>query len=210
MSTPHLVGKQKDVSMEVKQPAEQDGDIPVMSLPIDTEAKEPENKRGDSLMELLPEEVLWGVMMCIKTTKDRNSMSLVCRCFYEMERLQRTDLKAGCGMHPAQQAISSLCKRFTQLTTVEITYAGWVSSQGEQIDDEGLHVLALECKLLTNLSLCFCGFLRDPGFAKLANFGSNLNILKLNFIPGITGVVLHLSLVTYYCLIFRICCLFRT
>ena len=134
-----------------------------------------------------PNEVLWAITESLTCTKDRNSLSLVCKRLYEIDRLQRTYLRTGRGLHPVETSILSLCRRFEQLTTVEITYSGWSSAEGEQIDDDALHTLALECKHLTDLSLSFCGFLRDSGFARLGNSGSKLKSLRLNFIPGITG-----------------------
>jgi hypothetical protein len=142
----------------------------------------------DSWMFLLPDEVLSAVLARVETVKDRNSFSVVCRRFYEMDRIHRNHLKVGCGLHPAHQALLSLCKRFSHLSSVEIAYSGWLSSDGEQIGDEGLFILATVCTSLTKLSLNFCGFIRDPGFAKLANLGANLEVLLLNFIPGITGM----------------------
>jgi hypothetical protein len=152
------------------------------------DVEEEEIGEEDSWMFLLPDEVLLAVLARVETVKDRNSFSVVCRRFYEMDRIHRSHLKVGCGLHPAHQALLSLCKRFSHLSSVEIAYSGWLSSDGEQIGDEGLFILATECTSLTKLSLNFCGFIRDPGFAKLANLGANLDVLHLNFIPGITGM----------------------
>ncbi len=152
------------------------------------DVEEEEIGEEDSWMFLLPDEVLLAVLARVETVKDRNSFSVVCRRFYEMDRIHRSHLKVGCGLHPAHQALLSLCKRFSHLSSVEIAYSGWLSSDGEQIGDEGLFILATECTSLTKLSLNFCGFIRDPGFAKLANLGANLEVLHLNFIPGITGM----------------------
>jgi hypothetical protein len=152
------------------------------------DVEEEEIGEENSWMFLLPDEVLLAVLARVETVKDRNSFSVVCRRFYEMDRIHRSHLKVGCGLHPAHQALLSLCKRFSHLSSVEIAYSGWLSSDGEQIGDEGLFILATECTSLTKLSLNFCGFIRDPGFAKLANLGANLDVLHLNFIPGITGM----------------------
>jgi hypothetical protein len=152
------------------------------------DVEEEEIGEEDSWMFLLPDEVLSAVLARVETVKDRNSFSVVCRRFYEMDRIHRNHLKVGCGLHPAHQALLSLCKRFSHLSSVEIAYSGWLSSDGEQIGDEGLFILATVCTSLTKLSLNFCGFIRDPGFAKLANLGANLEVLLLNFIPGITGM----------------------
>jgi hypothetical protein len=152
------------------------------------DVEEEEIGEEDSWMFLLPDEVLLAVLARVETVKDRNSFSVVCRRFYEIDRIHRSHLKVGCGLHPAHQALLSLCKRFSHLSSVEIAYSGWLSSDGEQIGDEGLFILATECTSLTKLSLNFCGFIRDPGFAKLANLGANLEVLHLNFIPGVTGM----------------------
>jgi hypothetical protein len=159
---------------------------------VDGEARDEDEAnvaiQGTSFMiDDFPNEVLWAITESLTCTKDRNSLSLVCKRLYEIDRLQRTYLQTGRGLHPVGTSILSLCRRFEQLTTVEITYSGWSSAEGEQIDDDALHTLALECTHLTDLSLSFCGFLRDSGFARLGNSGSKLKSLRLNFIPGITG-----------------------
>ncbi|XP_021906611.1 F-box/LRR-repeat protein 14 isoform X2 [Carica papaya] len=74
---------------------------------------------------------------------------------------------------------------FPNLTKVEITYAGWMSKLGKQLDDQGLLILS-NCPFLTELTLSYCTFITDVGLRYLASC-SKLSALKLNFTPRITG-----------------------
>ncbi|KAE8694435.1 F-box/LRR-repeat protein 14 [Hibiscus syriacus] len=137
-------------------------------------------------MDELPEHVVWEILGRIRKTEDRNSVSLACKSLYEMDNEQRISLRVGCGLDPANEALASLCIRFSNLTKVEITYSGWMSKLGKQMDDQGLSVLAGYCPLLSDFTLSYCTFVTDIGLRYLASC-SKLSALKLNFNPRITG-----------------------
>lgn len=137
-------------------------------------------------MECLPDQVLWDILGRIKKSADRNSLSLACKRLHELDKEQREFLRVGCGLDPANEALTSLCIRFPNLTKVEIIYSGWMSKLGKQLDDSGLHILSNHCPSLINLTLSFCTFITDAGLRHLASC-TKLRALKLNFTPGITG-----------------------
>ncbi|KAJ4841725.1 hypothetical protein Tsubulata_003009, partial [Turnera subulata] len=137
-------------------------------------------------MDDLPDQLVWDILNRVKKTGDRNSASLACKRLYELDSDQRNSLRVGCGLDPANQALSSLCNRFPNLTKVEITYAGWMSKLGKQLDDQGLVILSNGCSSLTDLTLSYCTFITDVGLRCLASC-SKLSALKLNFTPRITG-----------------------
>ncbi|KAM7258229.1 hypothetical protein ACFE04_013970 [Oxalis oulophora] len=137
-------------------------------------------------MEELPDELLSHIFTRITSTLDRNSASLTCKRLYQIDNQQRLFLRVGCGLLPAAQALSSLCIRFPNLKSLEITYSGWMSKLGKQLDDQGLSVISNLAHSLTHLSLSFCTFITDVGLRHLESC-SNLKLLKLNFIPRITG-----------------------
>ncbi|EFJ21358.1 hypothetical protein SELMODRAFT_417324 [Selaginella moellendorffii] len=137
-------------------------------------------------MDALPDEVLSHVFSRITSTADRNSLALSCKRCHHVERLQRWSLRLGCGLHPVDEALVRLCKRFSNLVGVEISYLGWMSNQGRQLDDQGLALLSENCRLLTTLKLSYCCFITDTGLGNLGR-SSNLEVLTLNFIPRISG-----------------------
>jgi F-box/leucine-rich repeat protein 2/20 len=137
-------------------------------------------------MDNIPEHILWEILSRIKKTSDRNNVSLVCKRLYYLDNAQRHSLKVGCGMDPANEALTSLCIRFLNLSKVEIAYSGWMSKLGKQLDDKGLLILANHCPLLCDLSLSYCTFITDVGLRYLAS-SSQLSSLRLDFTPRITG-----------------------
>lgn len=137
-------------------------------------------------MDNIPEHIVWEILSRIKKTSDRNNVSLVCKRLYYLDNAQRDSLKVGCGMDPANQALTCLCTRFRNLSKVEITYSGWMSKLGKQLDDNGLFILANRCPLLRDVSLSYCTFITDVGLRYLAS-SSELSSLRLNFTPRITG-----------------------
>ncbi|KAF2301456.1 hypothetical protein GH714_024400 [Hevea brasiliensis] len=137
-------------------------------------------------MDNLPDQLVWEILSRVKKTVDRNSASLACKRLYELDSEQRHSLRFGCGLDPANQALTSLCNRFPNLVKVEITYAGWMSKLGKQLDDQGLVILANNCPSLIDLTLSYCTFITDVGLRYLASC-SKLSALKLNFTPRITG-----------------------
>lgn len=137
-------------------------------------------------MEDLPEVLVFDILKRISNTADRNSISLVCKRLYAIEGEQRDFLRVGCGLHPAAEALSSLCIRFPNLRKVEIAYSGWMSNYGKQLDNQGFLVLSSQCLSVTELTLSFCSFIDDTGLGYLASC-RNLRSLKLNFAPAISS-----------------------
>ncbi|KAK9080612.1 hypothetical protein SSX86_000370 [Deinandra increscens subsp. villosa] len=137
-------------------------------------------------MDNLPDQLIWEIFSRIKNTVDRNSISLACKRFHNLDNEQRKHLRVGCGLNPANEALTSLCHRFQNLNKVEITYSGWMSKLGKQLEDTGLFILSSTCPFLTDLTLSYCTFITDSGLTSLASC-SKLSSLKLNFTPRITG-----------------------
>ncbi|GLU22008.1 hypothetical protein SLE2022_381110 [Rubroshorea leprosula] len=137
-------------------------------------------------MDELPDQLVWEILGKIKKTGDRNSVSLACKRLYEVDNEQRHSLRVGCGLVPANEALTSLCNRFPNLRKIEITYSGWMSKLGKQLDDQGLSILSNSCPSLSDLTLSYCTFITDMGLRYLASC-SKLSALKLNFTPRITG-----------------------
>lgn len=137
-------------------------------------------------MVILPDQLLWEVLDRITKTSDRNSVSLACKRLYEVDREQREYLRVGCGLHPANEALLSLCNRFHNLKKVEIVYSGWMSRLGKQLDNDGVRVISEYCRSIVDLTLSYCIYITDVGLGHLASC-STLTALKLNFTPGITG-----------------------
>lgn len=137
-------------------------------------------------MDYLPEQLVWEILRRIKKTTDRNSVSLTCKRLHGLDNEQRESLRIGCGLDPANEALTSLCCRFLNLTKVEITYTGWMSKLGKQLDDQGLLILSNHCPSMIELSLSYCTFITDVGLGYLSSC-SKLSALKLNFTPRITG-----------------------
>ncbi|XP_074573997.1 F-box/LRR-repeat protein 14-like [Curcuma longa] len=138
------------------------------------------------VVEDFPKELLVDIVKRIERTADRNSVSLVCKRLYEIDREQRDFLKVGCGLHPATEALTALCLRFANIKKLEITYFGWMSNSGKQLDNQGFFVLCSNCPLLTELTLSFCSFINDNGLAYLSSF-PKLRSLKLNFAQSISS-----------------------
>ncbi|KAF3450933.1 hypothetical protein FNV43_RR07022 [Rhamnella rubrinervis] len=137
-------------------------------------------------MDRLPDQLVWEILSRIKKTADRNSVSLSCKRIYYLDNEQRQYLCVGCGLDPANEALTSLCNRFPNLIKMEITYSGWMSKLGKQLDDQGLLILSNYCPFLTDLTLSYCAFITDVGLRHLSSC-SKLSALKLNFTPRITG-----------------------
>ncbi|KAG5523256.1 hypothetical protein RHGRI_035173 [Rhododendron griersonianum] len=143
-------------------------------------------KRKASPMDDLPDQLVWDILGRIKKTTDRNSASLACKRLYHLDNEQRKSLRVGCGLDPANQALTSLCNRFPTLTRVDIVYSGWMSKLGKQLDDQGLLILSNNCPCLTDLTLSYCTFITNAGLTYLSSC-SNLSALKLIFTPRING-----------------------
>ncbi|CAN6245738.1 unnamed protein product [Urochloa humidicola] len=137
-------------------------------------------------MEDLSEPLLGEIITRITRTSDLNSLSLVSKRLYNVEAEERRTLRVGCGLHPATEALSSLCSRFPNLQRVEINYSSWTSSHGEQLDNQGLLVLSSHCLSLTDVTLSFCSCIDDSGLGYLS-YCKKLMALRLNAIPAITS-----------------------
>lgn len=137
-------------------------------------------------MDDLPDEVVWDILGRIKKTVDKNSVSLTCKRVHKLDNEQRKSIRVGCGLDPANEALATLCNRFRNLEKVEISYSGWMSRLGKQLDDQGLCILSSSCPYLKDLNLSYCTFITDAGLSRLASC-SHLSALKLNFTPRISG-----------------------
>lgn len=137
-------------------------------------------------MDSLPDLVVWDILNRIERTADRNAVSVTCKRLYNLDNEQRTSIRVGCGLDPANEALKSICSRFINLEKVEIMYSGWMSKLGKQLDDQGLRVLSVNCPSLKEIILSYCAFISDTGLSYLASC-SKLSALKLNFAPRITG-----------------------
>lgn len=137
-------------------------------------------------MDDLPDQLVWDILGRIKKTTDRNSASLACKRLYHLDNEQRKSIRIGCGLDPANQALTALCNRFPTLTRVDIVYSGWMSNLGKQLDDQGLLILSNNCPCLTDLTLSYCTFITNAGLTYLSSC-SNLSALKLVFTPRING-----------------------
>ncbi|KAK1268656.1 F-box/LRR-repeat protein 14 [Acorus gramineus] len=137
-------------------------------------------------MEDLPYPIVLDILGKLGKASDRNSASLTCKRILAIDNEHRQSIQVGCGLHPAYEALMSLCFRFPNLKTVEIDYSGWTAVLGKQLDDRGLSVLACHCPSLIDLTLSFCTFITDVGLAHLASC-SNMQSLKLNFVPRVSG-----------------------
>lgn len=138
------------------------------------------------MMDSLPEVLIWEILNRVKKTIDRNSLALSCKHLHALDKENRHFLRVGCGLDPADEALTSLCLRFPNLARIEITYSGWMSKLGKQLDDHGLFILSNHCPFLTDLTLSYCTFITDVGLRNLTSC-HKLSALKLNFTPRITG-----------------------
>ncbi|KAJ4792573.1 F-box/LRR-repeat protein 14 [Rhynchospora pubera] len=137
-------------------------------------------------MEDLPEVLISDIVRRLHKTSDQNSFSLVSKHFYTIEADLRNSIRVGCGLDPAAEALASLCRRFPNLTKVEIAYSGWMSTFGKQLDNQALSILSTNCQSLTDLTLSFCSFITDSGLRCLTSC-QKLTSLKLNFAPAISS-----------------------
>uniref|UniRef100_A0A0D9VM80 F-box domain-containing protein n=1 Tax=Leersia perrieri TaxID=77586 RepID=A0A0D9VM80_9ORYZ len=137
-------------------------------------------------MDNLSEPILAEIIKRIAKTSDRNSLSLVSKQLYTIDAEERDAIHVGRGLHPATDALASLCSRFPNLWKVVIDYSGWMSIHGKQLDNQGLLVLSSHCSSLTNLTLSFCSYIDDCGLGYLA-YCKKLRSLRLNFAPAISS-----------------------
>lgn len=131
----------------------------------------------------IPDDCLLSIL---DKVSDKNSFSVTCKRFLELDNKGRRYIRLGTGLHPANEALHKICSRFTFVETIHINYLGWASSLGAQIGDSGLQIIANKCQNLRNLSLSFCGFITDAGLASLSA-AKALKSLTLNFTPGVLG-----------------------
>jgi F-box/leucine-rich repeat protein 2/20 len=138
-------------------------------------------------MEGLPEPLLAEIITRITSTTDRSSLSLVSKHLYTIEAEHRDTIRVGCGLDPATEALASLLSRFRNLSKVEINYSGWTSSHGDQLDNQGLHVLSSHFPSLSDLTLSNCLYIDDTGLGYVSSC-KEFRSLKLNFAPEITSI----------------------
>ncbi|GAA0175991.1 hypothetical protein LIER_29065 [Lithospermum erythrorhizon] len=136
-------------------------------------------------MDDLPNHVVSDILGRITKIEDRNSVSLACKRFYELDNELRKCIRTGCGLHPVHDALTSLCNRFSNLEKIDITYSGLMSKRGEQLGDEGLRIICSGCPYLSDITLSYCTYISDTGLSYLGS-RSNLLALRLNFTPRIT------------------------
>uniref|UniRef100_A0A7N0VCA7 F-box domain-containing protein n=1 Tax=Kalanchoe fedtschenkoi TaxID=63787 RepID=A0A7N0VCA7_KALFE len=137
-------------------------------------------------MDALPDQILYEIFARLESISEKTALSLSCKRLYDLGNEATTRLKIGCGLNPANEALASLCHRFQNLETLEISYSGWRSKLGKQMDDEGLLILSRNCPSLLKLTLSYCTVITDAGLSHLASC-LKLSALKLNFTPRITG-----------------------
>ncbi|XP_047078321.1 F-box/LRR-repeat protein 14-like [Lolium rigidum] len=147
-------------------------------------------------MEGLPEPLLGEIIKRITSTSDLNSLSLVSKQLYSIDAEHRDAIHVGCRLNPTTEALVSLFSRFPNLSKVEINYSGWMSSHGDQLNNQGLHVLSSHCPWLSDLTLSFCSYINDTGLGYVSHC-KTLRSLRLNNAPEITSV--GLSLVAISC-----------
>ncbi|KAL9670123.1 hypothetical protein QQ045_007674 [Rhodiola kirilowii] len=137
-------------------------------------------------MDGLPDQIIFDIFTRLQSNSEKNALSLSCKRFLKLRNEETTFLKIGCGLKPVNQALTSLCHRFQNLEALEISYSGWMSNLGKQMDDEGLLILSSNCPSLQKLTLSYCTFITDAGLTNLASC-SKLSDFKLNFAPRITS-----------------------
>lgn len=137
-------------------------------------------------MEDLPEALLAEIIKRVTKRSDLNSISLVSKRLFAIEAEQKGSIRVGCGLCLATEALVSLFSRFPNLWKVEIDYAGWTPSHGDQLDNHDLFVIISCCPSLTNLTLSFCSQIDDTGLGYLC-YSEKLTSLRLNSVTEITS-----------------------
>lgn len=137
-------------------------------------------------MDSLPDDIILDILSRLERTADRNAISVTCKRLYDLDNVQRTSIRVGCGLHPVNEALMSICCRFINLQKVEIVYSGWMFKLGKQLDDQGLRLISVNCRSLKEISLSYCTFISDDGLSCLG-ICSKLSSFKLKFAPRITG-----------------------
>lgn len=146
-------------------------------------------------MESLPNDILAEIFMRMRA---RNNAALVCRKWYEVDRVLRRELFTGCGFKLPKSTLATLCARFHHLTTIDISYVGWILDMGKQVDNESLRVLSINCTNISDLSLNFCSFITNVGVTNLMHFYQQLRVVWLNFTPCVMGRGLLSLMSNYY------------
>ncbi|KAE8771714.1 F-box/LRR-repeat protein 14-like [Hordeum vulgare] len=137
-------------------------------------------------MEDLPEALLAEIVKRVIKRSDLNSLSLVSKRLFAIQAEQKGSIRVGCGLCLATEALVSLFSRFPNLWKVEIDYAGWTPSHGDQLDNHDLFVIISCCPSLTDLTLSFCSQIDDTGLGYLC-YSEKLTSLRLNSVPEITS-----------------------
>ncbi|XP_051206423.1 F-box/LRR-repeat protein 14-like [Lolium perenne] len=137
-------------------------------------------------MEDLPDALLAEIVKRVTERNDLNSLSLVSKRLFAIEAEQKECIRVGCGLCLKTEELVSLFSRFPSLWKVEIDYAGWTPSHGDQLDNHDLFVISSHCPSLTDLTLSFCSQINDSGLGCLA-YCKKLVSLRLNSLPEITS-----------------------
>ncbi|CAL5020052.1 unnamed protein product [Urochloa decumbens] len=110
-------------------------------------------------MEDLSEPLLGEIITRITRTSDLNSLSLVSKRLYNVEAEERATLRVGCGLHPATEALSSLCSRGME-------WLEYLGKTGSLVD-----LVVKDCKGISQYDLLKFG----PGWMKLEKFEFEIN-----------------------------------
>ncbi|KAM0919209.1 hypothetical protein ACQ4PT_008333 [Festuca glaucescens] len=119
-------------------------------------------------MEDLPDALLAEIVKRVTERNDLNSLSLVSKRLFAIEAEQKECIRVGGGLCLKTEELVSLFSRFPSLCKVEIDYAGWTPSHGDQLDNHDLFVISSHCPSLTDLTLSFCSEINDSGLGCLA------------------------------------------
>ncbi|XP_047047689.1 F-box/LRR-repeat protein 14-like [Lolium rigidum] len=137
-------------------------------------------------MEDLPEALLAEIVRRVTKRSDLNSLSLVSKRLFAIEAEQKESIRVGCSLCLKTEELVSLFSRFPNLWKVEIDYAGWTPSHGDQLDSHDLFVILSCCPSLTDLTLNFCSSIDDTGLGYL-RYCDKLVSLRLNSATEITS-----------------------
>ncbi|CAM8996702.1 unnamed protein product [Rhodiola kirilowii] len=138
-------------------------------------------------MDGLPDQIILSeIFSRLQKNSEKNAISLSSKRFLKLENEETTFLKIGYGVQPVTEALTSLCQRFQNLQTLEISYSAGESNLPKQMDDEGLFIISRNCLSLRKLTLSHCTYITDAGLSNLASC-SKLSAFKLSFAPRITS-----------------------
>jgi F-box/leucine-rich repeat protein 2/20 len=137
-------------------------------------------------MEDLPEVLLAEIVRRVTKRSDLNSLSLVSKRLFTIEAEQKESIRVGCGLCLTTEDLVSLFSRFPNLWKVEIDYADWTPSHGNQLDSHDLFVILSCCPSLTDLTLNCCSHIDDSGLGYL-RYSEKLASLRLSSATEVTS-----------------------